>query len=407
MNNFRNTLDKLSEKFRPVSDKIKDFSTEPIIKDTFKLGSQAIDLAAKIGQSQLKNKWALAATIVGITDNFLNKGEASAFDKLTEFSKREKLQVIKAGNLSFLNLAHDSKEIPKKKLFTFSDGEEIFKIEVEKYSILYVANKYHGVENGYGVFASCPEALETVIEILFNSFGSSIQLEIDNHKPKFTPLKRDIANIYLNDHDSDKFIFQYQELVSKGINKSFLLLGPPGSGKSAFTLKIAEKLNTKLLLVGSSCLYSNYNSVVNQAINIFKPKVICFEDIERNSHVSSADVLTLIESVKANNPTALIFTTVNNYKKLSGALQRPGRLGRKIEFLAPDLKTRKKLIELYCSTYGCRDIMSLASKMDHPAFTHDYVKDICEHSLIFDDKELEEFLDKTISYLKEQTKNTY
>ena len=118
---------------------------------------------------------------------------------------------------------------------------------------------------------------------------------------------------------------------------------------------------------------------------VFTPEIINAYKLEK--FIMAEDIL------KGNYPSYLV--------NLHSKALNESKIKSEIEIV------RKKLIELYCSTYGCRDIMSLASKMDHPAFTHDYVKDICEHSLIFDDKELEEFLDKTISYLKEQTKNTY
>ncbi len=86
--------------------------------------------------------------------------------------------------------------------------------------------------------------------------------------------------------------------------------------------------------------------------------------------------------------------------------RRPGRLGRRLDFPAPGLSDRLAIIRAYATALGLSKdqlfrLEMLSPRMEHPLFTPDYIKDMCEHSLVLTESELKAYLHEVLNFLRD------
>lgn len=107
--------------------------------------------------------------------------------------------------------------------------------------------------------------------------------------------------------------------LSRGISRSLMLHGPPGTGKSIMARQIASKLCHGYFRVANvrSLTFKSWNLLYKWA-----PKAIIFEDVDH--HSMDGELLSVIERQREVTP-CIIFTS-NSVGKLRGAFRRPGRI---------------------------------------------------------------------------------
>lgn len=103
-------------------------------------------------------------------------------------------------------------------------------------------------------------------------------------------------------------------------NRSLLLFGPPGSGKSTIARQITKELNLNSLRIRVEDL-DNDSSILFEIIEVFKPDVIIFDDFDRDNHTQI--MLESIAFIRQN--VKLLIATANRKGAIDDAILRPGR----------------------------------------------------------------------------------
>jgi hypothetical protein len=158
-----------------------------------------------------------------------------------------------------------------------------------------------------------------------------------------------------------------KSFIDAGHNRSYLLEGPPGTGKTSLIDWLVSELTLKSLRVslGDLHLRTEGTSVsLGTWMDAMKPDVIIIDDIDRISDFSAA-MLKFLEN--ANKQCKIVIGTANSLKPIAGAPIRPGRFDDiiRIDRLDP-LVIRKMMAPDY----------DLIPKLEHlpAAYIVDFVK---------------------------------
>lgn len=121
-----------------------------------------------------------------------------------------------------------------------------------------------------------------------------------------------------------------QRFMEEGENRSYLLEGPPGSGKTTAIRHIIHELGLRSLrlnfddAVGNGNRWDGKSTSFNTSslIKMMRPDVLVIDDFERN-FMNDRDLLHLMEV--AHQHCWVVLATVNNKELLTGAMKRVGR----------------------------------------------------------------------------------
>lgn len=105
------------------------------------------------------------------------------------------------------------------------------------------------------------------------------------------------------------------------VNRSIMLCGPPGTGKSTMARMIVDNLAMRSLRFAVEDISAYGNKLIFEAINIFQPDAIILDDFDRSSSQSS--LLETLEFFQRH--VKLVIATVNDKDELDDAILRPGR----------------------------------------------------------------------------------
>lgn len=135
--------------------------------------------------------------------------------------------------------------------------------------------------------------------------------------------------------DIQEFVDSEEWYIEMGIpyKRSYLLFGPPGTGKSSLAQAVAAELKHSICFVNCSDNINdfNFNKLLNTAP---KKSIILVEDVdsifserkntEKNNQLTFSGFLNAIDGVRSQEGRIIIMTT-NFKERLDPALLRPGR----------------------------------------------------------------------------------
>ncbi|VDM64175.1 unnamed protein product [Angiostrongylus costaricensis] len=149
--------------------------------------------------------------------------------------------------------------------------------------------------------------------------------------------------------------------------KGVLLYGPPGTGKTLLARAVAHHTECTFIRVSGSELVQKFIGEGARMVRKFfvmakqhAPSIIFMDEIDsigsnRVEGSSGGDLevqrtmlelLNQLDSFEATKNIKVIMAT-NRIDILDPALLRPGRIDRKIEFPAPDEKTRREILKIH------------------------------------------------------------
>lgn len=151
-----------------------------------------------------------------------------------------------------------------------------------------------------------------------------------DHRSTNTRLKPDLdirKDIFTSKKGQELFE-RIKKFYDAGENRSLILLGPPGTGKTTIMKYIATQFNKFTMRINVSELADLRSETVLAAVQLMKPEILLIDDFDRFGS-SSTSMLTQIEQV--NKAVKLFMVSVNDITRLDPAVIRPGRFDEIIE----------------------------------------------------------------------------
>jgi ATPase family associated with various cellular activities (AAA) len=145
---------------------------------------------------------------------------------------------------------------------------------------------------------------------------------------------------------------RFQRCRADKVPRSYLLAGPPGTGKSTAALQACRDLGLRVLRLNG--MFGTYE----WAFELLRPDVLLLEDYDRRipENTDLSAVLTWLTDIRSEGVTVIL--TANDVTALPEALVRPGRIDEVLEFPAPTEETR------YAVLKGYIDLWELSTGVD-------------------------------------------
>jgi hypothetical protein len=132
---------------------------------------------------------------------------------------------------------------------------------------------------------------------------------------------------------------RFRPFYDRGIVRSVLLVGLPGSGKSTAIRALVSRLGARSLRIQPSDLVTRPSrteisgpALLTNVVQMTRPDVLILDDLDRIK--VTADVLTFLEAVRLH--CRLVVGSCNSDRRLMGAALRPGRFDDVQEFTTND-----------------------------------------------------------------------
>lgn len=190
---------------------------------------------------------------------------------------------------------------------------------------------YHNVDSG----TVCDSAiwvrptekakiLEHVKQAIAEDFGIKPIVITRNKKSDDQSMKLtvDCMNSALKSEKSDELAQYIKRFYDAGVNRSLMLFGPPGTGKSTLARAISDTLGLRPLRLSTDDIDYSMIKMFKVVIELCRPDVIILDDFDRAA-CGNDSLLEFLEYLHEEIP--IVIATVNDTSNFSEAMIRPGR----------------------------------------------------------------------------------
>lgn len=186
---------------------------------------------------------------------------------------------------------------------------------------------------------------EKAYEAIWSLVGSKAYLIVGGNGLEINPLKVDLSSHIIDEDEVNDLVKEITSARKMKISRSYLLVGPPGTGKTSLGHIVADRCAPRIIKIDPSVLESLGSGDLDSFVDAIKPDCLILDDIDRVSANREGFLLSLLESIKTAHPEVVIFASANNWHQISAALKRPGRFDRIVSVEAPKFGLRKVIFQ--------------------------------------------------------------
>ncbi len=379
--------------FRRVLNKTQDFVADPRLNDVTKVARGMLEVAAQIGQAKVGGPLSAAGAVLGTLNVIQEHLDIEKTDPVKQRLKKLKEERgIEQHTSSLPELLVETGAISVLPMKTFATSNAAHLIGIEQGAEMMLLKVYPTAMNDKVepvLWKTEKFDFSVLRDSFWNVLGGPIVKMTPGVKLRATLVASQYDTVpYLGEHSPAEFADILRIYRERGISRSTFLQGPPGTGKTSFVRAYAKHTNTRLVVVTPALLGSGARNDIEVFVDLLRPDTILFDDIDHAPNGLDY-ALTLVDDLRRQYPDMLVITTCNNLQvtNTTAALMRPGRLGERLQFLAPGFTDKKVVLEFYLAHYGVDasklDVDTLVHAMTHEHFSQDYVRFIAEQAVVF------------------------
>lgn len=202
------------------------------------------------------------------------------------------------------------------------------------------------------------------------------------------------------------FIEKNRRFIELGFERSYLFLGPPGSGKTTMSQRFAREYTNKILQFAPEVVWQVNDIDLSKLIQEARADVILVDEIDKllsnmNAH-GQGQLLSRIEKLRKCRPGLITIFTANSVENFPEAMLRPGRIDDIIEFNYPSIEDRTAILKGYAEVVGVEfdeDTSAQISKMSE-GLTGAWLKEVVMQAKVSDPKTACSLIEKMLKYAK-------
>lgn len=199
----------------------------------------------------------------------------------------------------------------------------------------------------------------------------------------FSPLRHEIfgnnSSFWFDSTEYDALKEDIQRFKTSKEQRTYMVIGPPGTGKTANILKIIEE-NFKEVIKVDGKLFDEAFSDLEKILVSVGTKAILIDDADRlfQDSFRTDKLLYLLESIKITETKPFLFFTGNNINYLDEALLRPGRIDKITVIKAPTEEARRSFIQEFFKDKPLENELLENLTKETKGLTQSFVKESCK-----------------------------
>jgi hypothetical protein len=188
---------------------------------------------------------------------------------------------------------------------------------------------------------------KSLLNLVFDKFNNRIYIHINEQgKIVCAQLEQmiDQKTYVLDQKLFDQMSKEIAIAKKVGVQRSYLLDGLPGCGKTTFCMELSSRISGRVLKIDSAVFVKLAFANIKNFIESFNVDFIIVDDIDRIRSGDMASFFYCLEAVKNYSRKPTLLATSNNLHKMDPAILRPGRFEDIIQFQLPSKANRKLMI---------------------------------------------------------------
>lgn len=375
---------------KKAANKVREVVTNPFVVKTSKAANGFLDIASKLGQSNMPGVLPKIGAGISVLDTVVRNFDLEPKSPIKEFISENNLvhahsalglcifQIGAIEQLGFDALASGKKEAL---VGTRIDGK-IFAVKLQM-----------GLNPRatYNCYYSKDFDFNSIKDKLWDLIGESADITWNERdwRPDLIPTHLRTSDRI--DSEIQKEVRENIEAYAKaGVSYAALLYGPPGTGKTTFIHTLAKNTNRKVITIRPDVVDRFEPQNIEVIFDALQPGIILLDDVDR-AEDGLVKLMSFLETIRNRYPKIAILSTCNGFPDNS-ALMRPGRLGEIVEFKSPTYEKKVDLLKHYMKEYGADvkdyNLNELVEAMSSDYFSHDYVRQVAEKTIVSNQEKL-------------------
>lgn len=222
---------------------------------------------------------------------------------------------------------------------------------------------------------------------------------------KFNGYKVDIGHHFGTAQEKvNDFIEKNRRFISLGFERSYMFLGPPGSGKSTMSQFFARTYSNRILQLSPVVIWNVGDIEIIKLIEESGAEVVLIDELDKLMEQLGAQhkgmLLSRIEKMRKCKKGLITIITANSVKNFPEAMLRPGRIDDIIEFEYPCEDDRKKILQGYADMLNVPITLDAVNRIANMSegLTGAWLKEVIMQMKVSDQEAACSLIEKMLKY---------